>query len=135
MKRADIVLQGRYSEYESLRRFIASFAKREGYSKPFVEGLQLTMKEAFVNAIKHGNCGHEDLPVSCLLISSENTLLASVRDCGKGFNPDDLPNPVNPRNLFKLSGRGIYIIQSIAEIIGIESDREGSTLTLRYIIY
>ncbi len=135
MKQADIVLPGLYSEYESLRRFISSFARSEGYSAMFIEGLQLTLKEAFVNAIRHGNKEKSDLTVSIRLIAEESTLIVSVKDCGKGFNPDELPNPVNHQNLFKLSGRGIYIIQSIAEIIGLESDQDGCTLTLRYISY
>ncbi|MFZ4525342.1 MAG: ATP-binding protein [Chlorobium sp.] len=133
MKQADIVLPGLYSEYESLHRFIASFAQDEGYSGLFIDGLQLTLKEAFVNAIRHGNKEESDLTVSIRLIAEESCLLASVKDCGKGFNPDELPSPVNQQNLFKLSGRGIYIIRSIAEIISLETDLNGSTLTLRYI--
>ena len=135
MKRAAIVLSGRYGSYELLRDFIALFAEEERYSFPFVEALQLSMKEAFVNAIRHGNSGREDLTVSCKLTASPSILLAFVRDCGKGFNPDDQPSPVNPLHLFKLSGRGIYIIRSIAEIIALERDVDGSTLVLRYIPY
>ena len=132
MKQAEIVLQGGYSGYGALNTFIASFAEAEGYSRLFLERLQLTMKEAFVNAVKHGNGEQNSLSVSCTLSAVAGTLLVSIRDCGKGFNPDEQPNPVDPRNLFSLSGRGIYIIRSIAEIIALESDREGSVLTLRY---
>lgn len=133
MKQADIVLPGLYSEYESLRKFISSFAQDEGYSGQFIDGLQLTLKEAFVNAIRHGNKEQSDLTVSFRLIAEESSLLVSVKDCGKGFNPDELPNPVDLQNMFKLSGRGIYIIRSIAEIISLENELDGSTLTLRYI--
>jgi len=49
-----------------------------------------------------------------------------------GFNPDELPDPLDPQNLFRLSGRGIYIIRSIAEIIALERDGNGSVLKLRY---
>ena len=135
MKHTDIVLPGLYSEYEALHRFVALFAQREGYSVRFIDGLQLTLKEAFVNAIRHGNREQGDLTVSIRLIAEESALLASVKDCGKGFNPDELPDPVNRQNIFKLSGRGIYIIRSIAEIISLENEPDGSTLTLRYIPY
>ncbi|MEI6639595.1 MAG: ATP-binding protein [Chlorobium sp.] len=135
MSRSDIILPGRYSEYELLSGFIATFAKRERYSALFIEALQLSMKEAFVNAIKHGNGGREDLTVSCRLLATANTLLACIRDCGKGFNPQEQPSPVTPLHLFKLSGRGLYIIQSIAEIVALECDGHGCTLMLRYIPY
>ena len=135
MTRADIVLQGKYSEYEALQGFIALFAEREDYSVQFVERLQLSLKEAFVNAVRHGNRKQEDLTVSCGLLAAENILLASVHDCGNGFNPDELPDPLGSAHLFNLSGRGIYIIKSIAEIISMERDEDGSVLTLRYIPY
>ena len=135
MKRAEIVLSSRYSEYHDLYDFINSFSQREGYSALFLYGLQLTMKEAFVNAVKHGNRERDDLTVSCSLTAETKTLFASIRDSGKGFNPYDLPNPADPRNLLKLCGRGVYIIRSIAEIIGLERDNDGSTLLLRYIPY
>jgi serine/threonine-protein kinase RsbW len=132
MKRTDIVLRDKYSEYDVLHKFIVSFAQSEGYSDLFLEGLQLTMKEAFVNAVKHGNREQDDLSVSCSLTAVQEMLLVSVRDCGKGFNPDDLPNPLHSRNLFRLSGRGVHIIRSIAEIIAIECDGNGAVLKLRY---
>ncbi len=133
MKQADIVLPGKYSEYGFLQDFITSFAESEGYSEQFIEELQLTLKEAFVNAIRHGNKEQSDLTVSIRFIAEESCLCVSVKDCGKGFNPDALPNPVKQQNLFKLSGRGIYIIRSIAEIITSGDDPDGSVLTLRYI--
>ncbi len=132
MKRAEIVLQGGYSGYEALNGFIASFAEGEGYSDLFLERLQLAMKEAFVNAVKHGNREQNGLSVTCTLAVMAGTLVASVRDCGKGFNPDELPNPVDPRNLLRLSGRGLYIIRSIAESTALEHDDEGSVVTLRF---
>lgn len=135
MNFAEIVLPGRYSEYKALYDFVALFAEARGYSSLFVEGLQLSLKEAFVNAVKHGNRERDGLKVSCFLSASENSLLASVRDCGKGFDPDKLPDPADPRHMFKLSGRGVYIIRTIAEIVALEHDKEGSTLRLRYIPY
>jgi len=135
MEQADIVLSSNYSDYGKLEGFITSFAQRQGYSTLFIEGFLLSIKEAFVNAIRHGNKNRRNLNVSFLLVATENILLVSIRDCGKGFNLDEVPNPINPCNIFKLSGRGIYIIRSIAEIIGIEHDLDGFTLMLRYIPY
>jgi serine/threonine-protein kinase RsbW len=132
MKRAEMVLQGGYSGYEALHGFTALFAEGEGYSNLFVEKLQLAMKEAFVNAVKHGNRERSDLSVSCVFTVIEEMLLVSVRDSGEGFNPDELPNPLDSRNLFRLSGRGIYIIQSISEAITLERDQDGSVLTMLY---
>ena len=132
MKRAEIVLQGGYFGYEALHGFVALFAEGEGYSNLFVQKFQLAMKEAFVNAVKHGNKEKFDLSVTCVFTVVEDMLLVSVRDSGEGFNPDELPNPLDSPNLFRLSGRGIYIIRSIAEAITLERDQDGSVMTMRY---
>ena len=135
MKRAEIMLSGGYSGYFTLNECIGSFAEGVGYSKLFVDALQLTLKEAFVNAVKHGNRERDDLAVSFTLTAFADMLLVCVRDCGTGFNPDELPSPLDSRNLLRLSGRGVYIIRSIAEIISLERDRYGSVLTLCYLPY
>ena len=88
-----------------------------------------------MNAVKHGNSEREELTVSCSLITADNALFAFVRDCGQGFNLYEQPNPLNPLHLFKLSGRGLYIIRSIVESVALECDDDGCTLILRYIPY
>ncbi|MEI6757967.1 MAG: ATP-binding protein [Chlorobium sp.] len=133
MKRAEIVLPGRYSAYTALHDFVVTFAESQRYSAIFQYALQLSLKEAFVNAVRHGNREEEHLTVTCTLTAEANSLLASIRDCGAGFNPLEMADPTEPQNLLKPSGRGLYIIRSIAEIIALECSGDGSTLQLRYI--
>ena len=132
---SEIVLSGSYSQYTVLHDFLQSIAQREQYSDEFVECLQLSLKEAFVNAVKHGNGEKSDLTVTFSFVIATNSLTVSVRDCGNGFNPDKIPDPSDALNLLKQSGRGIHIIRSVAEIISLERDNDGSTLMLRYIPY
>jgi len=133
--RHEIVLTGGDSQYNAFHDFIASFAASQGYSAQFSHDLQLSLKEAFINAVKHGNRERDELSVSCSLCFEVNMLLATITDCGEGFNPEELPDPLDPHNHFQLSGRGVYIIKSIAESINVERSRDGSTLMLRYIPY
>jgi anti-sigma regulatory factor (Ser/Thr protein kinase) len=135
MIRSEIVFSGGCSGYMALYDFVMSIAESEEYSNEFIDALQLSIKEAFVNAVRHGNRDRDDLTVTCSFEVAVNSLKVSIRDCGKGFNPDDLPNPCDTPDLLKKSGRGVHIIRSIAEIIGIECDADGSTLMLRYIPY
>ena len=135
MKQSYIVLPSRYGVYESLREFVASFVVEQRYSDQFVAGLQLSVKEAFVNAVKHGNGERDNLTISCTLVADDRTLLVSMQDCGNGFQLADQPNPLDPPHCFKLSGRGLSIIRSVAESVTLERHRDGSALLLRYIPY
>ncbi|MGH8550788.1 MAG: ATP-binding protein [Methylococcales bacterium] len=49
------------------------------------------MREAVINAIIHGNKNAEDKQVDVKFVTDENTLTASVRDRGEGFDPPSLP--------------------------------------------
>ncbi len=133
MEQVTLTLPSKYSDYERLQAFVASFTDYQQYSQAFIDGVQLSIKEAFVNAVKHGNGEQAALSVTCSLMIQGGRLLASIRDCGEGFNLDSLPNPCELQYLQKLSGRGIAIIRSLAEIVTLEHDVAGSTLTMRYI--
>lgn len=135
MSHHEIVLSGEYSQYTRLHSFIASFAAIKGYTPSFLDALQLSVKEAFVNAVKHGNREDHALTVTCALSIDGAFLDVYITDCGKGFDPDTVADPLESSNLLKLSGRGLCIIKSVAEIIKVECNEDGSTQMLRYIPY
>ena len=42
-------------------------------------------------------------------------LVITIRDQGKGLDPDKIPDPLAPENLLKTSGRGIFLIRSFMD--------------------
>jgi serine/threonine-protein kinase RsbW len=48
-----------------------------------------------------------------------------VRDQGSGFKIDDLPNPLDPENLLKPSGRGIFYIRSFMDQVEFKALSQG----------
>ena len=36
----------------------------------------------------------------------------TIRDEGKGFDPSSLPDPTDPENLLKASGRGLLLVRT-----------------------
>lgn len=131
-----VILKSAESGYERLRRSVKEFALLEGYGAEFVGRLQLSLKEAFINAVRHGNGG---CPGSCVRVSlcSEgeapgSPLMVEVADCGSGFDPSSVPDPTSTPFRLRTSGRGVYIIGNIAEIAAVEPTEEGSILRLRY---
>jgi len=129
-----VVLKSQDAEYEALLREIADICHASGFGEDFRAVLELTVKEAFVNAIVHGNRRQTALPVVVTFVveNVSGSLLVSLRDCGSGFNPEDLPDPTEADFLQRTSGRGVYIIRRNAEIVEVRRDADGFTLTLRY---
>jgi len=50
-----------------------------------------------------------------------------VRDYGSGFNIEDIPDPTDPENLLKVSGRGILFMRSFMDVVEWQSNDDGGT--------
>jgi serine/threonine-protein kinase RsbW len=52
-------------------------------------------------------------------------LLIRVRDQGEGFDPETIANPLEPENLLKSSGRGIFLIRNFMDDVQLQRAPEG----------
>ena len=84
------------------------------------EQVTLAVIEAGTNAIKHGN--QEDLNKSAHFefIVQPDKLTVIVQDEGKGFNREEVPDPLDPANLLKSSGRGIFLMETCMDSVTFE---------------
>jgi serine/threonine-protein kinase RsbW len=86
-----------------------------GLIRPDRSNLFVALDEAFVNAVKHGN---KNDPSKLLRITAElspNEASFTVEDEGEGFDIREIPDPCDPANLFRTSGRGVLLIYNIMD--------------------
>jgi len=86
-----------------------------GLIKPERSNLFVALDEAFVNAVKHGN---KNDPTKLVRITAELTpqeASFTVEDEGEGFDINQIPDPCDPANLFRASGRGVLLIYNIMD--------------------
>jgi serine/threonine-protein kinase RsbW len=74
--------------------------------------IRLALEEAIVNAIKHGNRLDPARKVIIEADVTDQRTVLSVEDEGPGFERGHVPDPRNPENLTKASGRGILLIEA-----------------------
>ena len=77
--------------------------------------LFIALDEAFVNAVKHGN---KNDPTKLVRVGAElspKEACFTVEDEGEGFDVQTIPDPCDPANLFKSSGRGVLLIYNIMD--------------------
>jgi serine/threonine-protein kinase RsbW len=77
--------------------------------------LFVALDEAFVNAVKHGN---KNDPTKLVRVGAElspKEACFTVEDEGEGFDVRTIPDPCDPANLFKSSGRGVLLIYNIMD--------------------
>ena len=83
--------------------------------------VRLALDEAIINAITHGH--GEDLdrsntPVRVDCLIDDKCLAVRVTDNGLGFNPAAVPDPTLDENLWKITGRGIFLMrEAMDEVI------------------
>ncbi len=97
---------------------------RDAYGKILVATL-----EAVNNAIIHGNKTDISKQVNVLFVLKKRSLNIIVRDEGKGFNPGIIPDPTSPENIENLHGRGVYLMNNLADDIEFNTDGNQVTMT------
>lgn len=92
--------------------------------------IEIALREALANAILHGNGGNRRKRVRVECYRQDlGSLLVVVRDNGKGFDPARLGDPTQPENLYRDSGRGIYLIRHFMDEV--EFARRGREIRMR----
>ncbi|MEZ5424648.1 MAG: ATP-binding protein [Pyrinomonadaceae bacterium] len=90
--------------------------------------LFIALDEAFVNAIKHGNKYDANKIVRISAEVSPKEARFTIEDEGEGFNVAEIPDPRDPENLFKTSGRGVLFIHNIMDEVSY--NERGNRLTM-----
>ncbi len=99
-----------------------------GVIKPERSNLFIALDEAFVNAVKHGNKNDPTKLVRITAELSPQEARFTVEDEGEGFDVEQIPDPRDPDNLFKASGRGVLLIYNIMDKV--EYNARGNRLTM-----
>jgi serine/threonine-protein kinase RsbW len=86
--------------------------EENGCRDGILNDVEIAVREALHNAVLHGNEGNprKRVRVECSQ-QPDHSFLLVVRDSGPGFDPDRVADPTKSENLFRETGRGIYMIR------------------------
>lgn len=88
----------------------------------------IAVREAVANAIKHGNALDPDKQVDVALRVKGDHLVIEVCDQGSGFDPQLVKDPLEPENLLRPDGRGIFYMRRFMDTIEYNFRPEGGTI-------
>ena len=103
-------------------------ARRVGLDEDAMHWVSVAIRESVINAIKHGNRNDSSKRVFVEFGTSMGEvpeLSIRVRDQGEGFDPELVANPLDPENLLKSSGRGIFLIRNFMDDVQLRRAPEG----------
>ena len=115
------------SEIEGLAEKIALEA---GLDEDAVFHVTMAVREGAVNAVLHGNEYDPDKLVSFTWENTGKDLVFTLTDEGIGVDPAKLPDPRDPENLLRGTGRGIFLIRSMMDEVNFRQLHPGTELTL-----
>ena len=111
----ELKLPSRIESVDEAASYAQNFVKECGFGDDFISAVDLAVRESVANAVKHGNKFDADKQVELTIECSTEKLEVVVRDFGNGFTPEEIPDPTNPENLLKASGRGILFMRSFMD--------------------
>lgn len=108
--------------------YLMKRVEKLGVIKPERSNLFVALDEAFVNAVKHGNKFDSRKLVRITAEVSSKEARFTIEDEGEGFDVNSIPDPLDPANLFKTSGRGVLFIYNIMDEV--RYNERGNRLTM-----
>lgn len=108
--------------------YLMKRVEKLGVINPEQSNLFVALDEAFVNAVKHGNKFDVQKLVRINASVSKKEAKFTVEDEGEGFDVNSIPDPLDPMNLFKSSGRGVLFIYNIMDEV--KYNDRGNRLTM-----
>ena len=111
----ELILPSTLESVEKVAQEAESFAKQAGLSDESFFAIDMAIREAVANAVKHGNKQDETKQVEITFSNLPKGFEITVRDFGEGFDVEEVPDPTNPENLLKASGRGVLFMRTFME--------------------
>jgi serine/threonine-protein kinase RsbW len=125
---------GAFSSLENICEFVTKEAKKAGLNEDSIYAVQLAVDEACSNIIEHAYHDEENGKIICDCNVIEDGLEIVLKDTGKPFDPESVPEPLIgvPLKELKLRGAGIYLIRKVMDDVVFEfNDQDGSILRMK----
>ena len=127
-EKIDFELPSLITLMDDILEYLMKRVQKLGVVNPEKSNLFVALDEAFVNAVKHGNQYDKSKMVRISVEISPEEARFTIEDEGEGFDVEAIPDPTDPENLFKTSGRGVMFIYNIMDEVAYNS--RGNRLTM-----
>jgi len=108
--------------------YLVERASKFGVVTPKASNMFVALDEALANAIKHGNKNDPSKTVRVHADISMREARFTISDEGEGFDVAEVPDPRDPANLLKPSGRGVMLIHHIMD--DVSYNERGNEVTM-----
>ena len=101
---------------------VAEILRDTDFPEDVREQINLAAIEAGTNAIKHGNKEDPHKRALILFCLDADKLTIIIEDEGDGFTRKEVADPLDPENLLKSSGRGLFLMEAYMDSVIYEAN-------------
>ena len=126
-----IVVDSKSSAVVDVCKEILAKLEEHKFDKDDIFAVHLTLEEAFLNAVKHGNKMDSSKEVKIEYTVDLDKIEISLTDEGEGFEPTSVADPRYGEDLYKPGGRGLLLMNSYMDVVKF-NERGNSLYMVRY---
>ncbi len=118
---------------DEIRELVARVASDGGFSDKLIYSLQLAADEAASNIIEHAYEGISDATLEITCDMQGDTIVITMRDSGKPFDPSKVKQPNLKADLSdrQIGGLGVYLMRKLMDDVSYQSNSNtGNLLTM-----
>lgn len=115
-----LVIPSSLDEIGKVEALVDKICAELGVNEDFYGNVLIAVTEAVNNAIQHGNVGVVGAEVVVNVGHSDKEFVFIIKDMGRGFDYENLPDPTSPENILKENGRGIFLMKNLSDLVEFE---------------
>lgn len=128
-----VIFPGRFDSLAKIARFVVYAAEAAGLSRDAIYAVEMAVDEACTNIIQHAYGGEGRGDIECTCRINHSGLTVTLRDYGRPFDPERVPEPDIHTSLEerKEGGLGLYLIRKLMDEVHFEFVPDsGNVLTM-----
>lgn len=130
LEQTELTLPSSFDAIAQVEGAAEAMALRAGFDEDTASNIAMATHEACVNAVKHGNKFAPEKTVSVFLQRTAKDITVRIADQGAGLDLSTLPDPLDPANLLRDSGRGVFLMRAIMDEVNFRQLEPGTEVTL-----
>lgn len=123
-------LASRIAYVDLVHEMAESLAREARFRKEEALNIGLAVREAVINAMKHGNGLDAGKMVDIEFRRNARTFRVSIGDRGPGFDGTETSDPCEGRNILRTSGRGILFMRHFVDRVAFRRRRGKGTVVV-----
>ena len=109
-----------FSALQTMRDHLRMLPEFLALHEDISHALMIIITELMTNAIRHGSNENSAKSIGLGLTFHQAHITCIIEDNGPGFDRASIPDPTSPEHIHRTHGRGLYIVEHLANQVNYE---------------